>query len=1248
MPLWCLLVPPRLLCVQAATRPSSEPASFGSGGSLEADHLGPCFRATLAMLEWPLLCSHLADFASTRAGKRACAQLLPPASPYESEQLLRLTRATTMLEVNFTTALDFGGINTVDSARALTRANKGGVCTPGQLRAVASLVTGVEKLRKQIQVAGRVNDALGPDGPIWPLLEAVSSLLPQPSLARAITSAIDEENQVMDSASEALRLSRQRVKGLQARLTTLLKGYGGEVSERGGRYCQPGGSLLLGSSTGGSVLYVEPPAAVIPNNELAAARGEAYSAQDAVLFSLTGQLLGVWEEVQAMYERTVWLDVLAAKCRYGQWLRGVLPTLVPWGAVFQPRSRQPPSHAPAGWGGYPGQPPAPPSLPDSSQHGAAVYDDEADLELEEEVGRGGRGAGGPAPPLRYAVRLRGLRHPLLYGQYLRKKQQLEREFRLAGGTAAALQAASQALAEEQAQAADSSSSSSSSGTAATRSNQGPGGAARSGSSGGGGGQAGMSRRREEMLRAAGLEAPSTQPRGKAGRAEQEAAVAKLAAELVALKPPVPVDLAIKPETSVVVITGPNTGGKTATMKALGLAAVMARCGLALPAEPPAALPCFSAVLGDIGDEQSLTANLSTFSGHLKRIQALRAEADGRSLVLLDELGTGTDPIEGAALGVALLKRMVQGGLGNGALTIATTHHSIMTGLKFDDPMGRFENASVEFDEVALAPTYRLLWGIPGRSNALNIAARLGLEEEVVAAARSRLDDSVVRADTAVAALEEVRDTVQGEESALWAVEQEVAAIQAEVTARRMEVRVLQSELAAATEKALFDVWLEARRRLRQIRQAKRAPAPAVKRALSPAQALEVLATQITNPGQQELQGSGSSSSSSMDKDRDSATSPHTQRVSPAPPSHLAPGAQPALDQVGVTARAAAGEEEEGDDDDEEEGEVGEQQEEDEMSVSLEELQGLDMSMGQLLEQQIEMRHQARLMAAEKERLAEQAYDSAVMGFEQLITAMPVAPPSRQAVAPHPPPSTAVSVPNEQEGVQEEDIEELEQQFPAASVIQQQSAKDTRRQQKSGRTVGAQSQNQQHHQQQQQQQQQGAEKEVVAGVTASQVSYDDEYELLVQQWDELQAQVHSSRQAPAPAAPTASKQTATEAASAPFDALDLDELIQGLEDASDVRLKLAPESSHISPRSSSRHSAASQNDVMTQRTQRGASANNARLQSDDAAMSEEDELSSLITMLEELPQPPVKTRQAAGNGRQPQRQARHSARGRPRS
>ena len=154
-----------------------------------------------------------------------------------------------------------------------------------------------------------------------------------------------------------------------------------------------------------------------------------------------------------------------------------------------------------------------------------------------------------------------------------------------------------------------------------------------------------------------------------------------------------------------------------------------------------------------------------------RIQRLRAEADGRALILLDELGTGTDPQEGAALGQALLKRLVQGGIGSGALTLATTHHSNMTGLKFEDP--RFENASVEFDEAKLAPTYKLLWGVPGRSNALNIAERLGLEREVVAAARERLGKGVAKRDEAVLRLEEVQRQVEGREMAVWAVQQQV-------------------------------------------------------------------------------------------------------------------------------------------------------------------------------------------------------------------------------------------------------------------------------------------------------------------------------------------------------------------------------------------------------------------------------------------------------------------------------------------
>eukprot|EP00798_Chlamydomonas_sp_ICE-L_P011584 gene11584-34284_t len=298
--------------------------------------------------------------------------------------------------------------------------------------------------------------------------------------------------------------------------------------------------------------------------------------------------------------------------------------------------------------------------------------------------------------------------------------------------------------------------------------------------------------------------------------------------LQALTPPRPVDMIIKPETSVVVITGPNTGGKTAAMKALSLTVWEDSCHegprphrddgkdwFTNPSRCPARLPCFSAVLADIGDEQSLTENLSTFSGHLHRIQALRAEADGKALILLDELGTGTDPTEGAALGVALLKR----GFGGGALTIATTHHSVMTGLKFEDD--RFENASVEFDEIALAPTYKLLWGIPGRSNALNIATRLGLDADVIEAARSRMDTSVYEANETVEELETLRELLNTEEDISQESKGDILALRRSINALRSEVETLQSQLSTARSNALFDMWLDYRVKLKKAKDIRR-------------------------------------------------------------------------------------------------------------------------------------------------------------------------------------------------------------------------------------------------------------------------------------------------------------------------------------------------------------------------------------------------------------------------------------------
>ncbi|CAK9877587.1 unnamed protein product [Sphagnum jensenii] len=231
--------------------------------------------------------------------------------------------------------------------------------------------------------------------------------------------------------------------------------------------------------------------------------------------------------------------------------------------------------------------------------------------------------------------------------------------------------------------------------------------------------------------------------------EAEALVAELEENA-----PVPIDVRVSQGTKVVAITGPNMGGKTATIKTVGLAALMAKSGLYILAAEPVLLPWFDAILADIGDEQSLSQSLSTFSGHLQRIKRIKMESTGHSLVLLDEVGAGTDPTEGAALGMALLESFAQNGAGGSFLTMATTHHGELKTLKYSD--SRFENASVEFDEEKLRPTYRLLWGIPGRSNALNIAERLGLPTKILATARSLYGVASAEISEVIMELEEAR------------------------------------------------------------------------------------------------------------------------------------------------------------------------------------------------------------------------------------------------------------------------------------------------------------------------------------------------------------------------------------------------------------------------------------------------------------------------------------------------------------
>jgi len=203
---------------------------------------------------------------------------------------------------------------------------------------------------------------------------------------------------------------------------------------------------------------------------------------------------------------------------------------------------------------------------------------------------------------------------------------------------------------------------------------------------------------------------------------------------------VPIDVDPKPGTRAIVITGPNTGGKTVSLKTVGLLALMAQSGLHIPAQNGSELPCFHAVYADIGDEQSIEQSLSTFSGHITNIIRILKQIDQRSLVIFDELGAGTDPQEGAALARAILTHLLE----TGCRTLVATHYPELK--TFAHSTEGVVNASLEFDIKTLRPTYRLTIGLPGRSNALLIAQRLGLPQPIIDSAKAEIHPDELRAD----------------------------------------------------------------------------------------------------------------------------------------------------------------------------------------------------------------------------------------------------------------------------------------------------------------------------------------------------------------------------------------------------------------------------------------------------------------------------------------------------------------------
>jgi len=340
---------------------------------------------------------------------------------------------------------------------------------------------------------------------------------------------------------------------------------------------------------------------------------------------------------------------------------------------------------------------------------------------------------------------------------------------------------------------------------------------------------------------------ATPPLIDTGSREQPAYLELIQARHPLLEPDkvIPISLELQRAFSILIITGPNTGGKTVSLKTVGLLALMAQSGLHIPAQAGSRLPVYEGIFADIGDEQSIEQSLSTFSGHLKNIVGILRAANAKTLVLFDELGAGTDPVEGAALARAIVERLLERQIP----ALIATHYAELKA--FAHTTLGVENASMEFDVETLAPTFRLTIGLPGRSNAFAIATRLGLERALVERARANVSQSDAELETLLAQLKKAREETLREQ-ARAATAREAAEKASKQTRRELaETQRQRGEILRHTREQARAELEAARGELKRLKQEWReipATRDASKRAAHELDALEnTLAAKLPSP-----------------------------------------------------------------------------------------------------------------------------------------------------------------------------------------------------------------------------------------------------------------------------------------------------------------------------------------------------------------------------------------------------------------